>query len=570
MRQIILFILSLFLLTTAYSAAADYPIKTKAWSDFIYRGLDFEGSGQPQKAIKSYLDSLAKYQNSIALFRLGKIYRQQGHYKQAVKYFKQLLKLDSSIRLSNYYLGECLLAQNKNKQAYKFLSRAINFYPQAEAISQAFGAVKEKLGRRFFKAKKKLKDKQRKQVKLPSYLPDEEILELTVGLAKGLKQFSFSCPGEFLASDGTSSFEGRPDVFYSFVIKGKDIILKGYQDEEQYAIFLNPVKISPVADSQRQQPFYLLDIVYGQGDFWHKTIDRAYRGDIEVLVKKSSLTLINHLSVEEYLYGVLSAEIPHRSHPEALRAQAVAARTLVFRNRGRHRRDGFDFCADVHCQVYQGLLAETAPTSKAVDTTRGQILTYNNRAVETFYHSNCGGCLANDVFGSQEYLANKLDSKSGSLPRSSEEIEEWFVNPPDTFCSKSLGAKYRWQRIYDREDFFIAFGFKLEELKDFVPQERGECFHYKQVEVITAKGIEKLKGDLTIRNYFDRLRSSAFKLELKSSPQGILEMLILWGAGFGHGTGLCQEGVIAMAKEGYSYQEILEHYYPNTELEKVY
>jgi len=570
MRQIILFILSLFFFSAAHLAAADQPTKARAWSDFIYQGLSFEHSQQTNKAINSYLDSLDKYQNSIALFRLGKIYRHQGRYKQAVKYFKQLLKLDSSIRLANYYLGECLAKQNKNKEAYKFLSRAANFYPETEEISELFKAVKEKLGQNFFVTKKKLKDKQRRQVKLPSYLADEEIPKIAVGLAKGLKQFSFSCSGEFVVSDGVNTFKGEPNLFYVLVVKNKDLVLKSYQDDSQYGIFSESVKITPSGDHQRQEPLYLLDIVYGRGDFWHKTIDRAYRGNIEVLLKKATLTLINHLSVEEYLYGVLSAEIPHRSHPAALRAQAVAARTLVFKNRGRHRKEGFNFCADVHCQVYKGLLAETAPTSRAVDATRGQILKNNDRPIETFYHSNCGGCLASDVFGGQEYLTNKVDSRAGFLPRSSQEVEKWFIDPPATFCSRASGAKYRWQRIYDREDFLIAFGFQLEEFKSFNSQEKGECFHHKQVEVISAKGKSKLKGDLTIRNYFDRLRSSAFKLEIKKTPDSVSQALIIWGAGFGHGTGLCQEGAMAMARQGYSHQEILEHYYPKAELEKVY
>jgi stage II sporulation protein D len=79
-----------------------------------------------------------------------------------------------------------------------------------------------------------------------------------------------------------------------------------------------------------------------------------------------------------------------------------------------------------------------------------------------------------------------------------------------------------------------------------------------------------LKGDWEIREYFDKLKSSAFKLDIGLSFQGQTQMLFFWGGGFGHGTGMCQEGAIAMAGKGYSYKQILKHYYSNTEIKKLY
>jgi len=545
-------------------------LKKKAWYDFIYLGLAYEDLGKTNKAISSYLESLRIRKNSIALLRLAKIYRKLGNYKPAVKYFKQLIDLDSSIRIGYYYLGDCYFKLKQYKRAYKFLAKAVNFYPESKEVKELFGKVKKQLGEDFFIAKKKAKEKQRQGIKLPSYLAEEEISYISIGLAKGLKRFSFSCQGEFVISDGVKFFRGKPNTFYTILIKDKKLVLKGYEDLEEYDIFLESINIVSSGKGRQKYPFYLLDITYSQKDFWHKIIDRAYRGDIEVVAKAEGLSLINRLSIEEYLYGVLAAEIPPSVHSQALRAQAVAARTLTFRRLQRHLKEGFDLCADVHCQVYQGMSAETSSTIKAVDSTRGEILTLKDKPIETFYHSNCGGCLASDVFGQEEYLAHKIDAEEGSLPESNYEQEKWFVEKPDTFCSKVLGSNYRWQRVYDREDFLIAFGFKIEEFLEFRPKKRGECFHYQELDVITKTAKEKLKSDLAIRNYFDRLRSSAFKFELKKSSQGKTEMLIFWGAGFGHGTGFCQEGAIAMAKEGSSYQEILKHYYPKAKLEKQY
>ena len=321
---------------------------------------------------------------------------------------------------------------------------------------------------------------------------------------------------------------------------------------------------------KEKSPFYILSFSSGKGDFWHKERDRAWRGDLEVAIKGGTLSLINILSVEEYLYGVLSAEISSKAHPQALKAQAVSARTFAFRNLRRHEKDGFNFCPHVHCQVYQGVSAQTPFTDKAVRDTRGEIIVYEDKPIEIFFHANCGGCLASDVFGQSYYLKEKMDSFSLGMPRSAYEEEHWFFDLPLAFCSKRGGSEFRWQRVYDEEDFFIAFGKKLEDLKDIILKEKGDCFRYKEIEVITSGGRKSLKGNLGIRNYFDHLRSSAFKIEKRLSPQGQLTMLFFWGAGFGHGAGMCQDGAVNMAEDGYKYHQIINHYFPKAKIKKLY
>ena len=147
--------------------------------------------------------------------------------------------------------------------------------------------------------------------------------------------------------------------------------------------------------------------------------------------------------------------------------------------------------------------------------------------------------------------------------------EMWFFDIPDAFCSKDSQGNFRWQRVYDQEDFYLTFGFNLDGLKAIVPLEKGECFHYKKMQVVTSSRKIDLERDLKIRDYFDRLRSSAFKSEIKYTKQRPT-LLLFWGAGFGHGAGLCQEGAMEMANQGYSYEEILRHYYPAANIRKVY
>ncbi len=540
------------------------------WLDSLYLGLACEDLGRVRAAIKYYKHSLRFRKTSVALFRLGKIHRQRREYRTAIRYFLALIDWDPSIRPAYYYLGQCFYNQSRHEKAYKYLAKAIRFYPENTEMNTLLGKVKNKLGRSFFQAKRAKVEKERRRVKLPYYIPQEGIPSIRVGLGEGLEKISFSCPGDFVVSDSRISFKGKKENFYTIVFTPGKITLKDYAASIRYASFSLPVKITALGTEGKRAPFYILDLSYGQKTFWHKRIDRAYRGDLELLNSGKGFTLVNILSVEAYLCGVLAAEMPSKSNPQALQAQAVAARTFAVKNRNRHENKGFDLCADVHCQFYQGLSVETAATTRAVNKTRGEILAHNRRPIETLYHSNCGGCLASDTFGQHKYLANKLDRNKGLIPASSHEEEMWFLEAPSAFCARGANSKFRWQRIYDQEDFLIAFGFDLTDLRQVAPKAKGECFHYKEIEVITASGKKKLSGDFTIRNFFDRLRSSAFKLEIKRSAQGSPQLLIFWGAGFGHGSGLCQEGALAMAKEGFNYRQILKHYYPKAELINAY
>jgi len=545
-------------------------IESKDWQSFVYLGLIHQDLNNDNLAIENYLKSLGLRENSIAYFRLGKIYRKKGDYKKATKYFSRIIKFDPSIRLAYYYLGECFYQRSDYKQAYKFLAKAINFYPGVNLISEKFKVVKQKLGEDFFKLRKKAKEEKRKKVELASYVQEKDIPVVRIGLIKEAKEFSFFSPSDFSISNDNDFYSGLANKFYNFSFKKNKMILKDYQSKEVYKTFFNRVNIISLDLNQKKSPFYILSLPSGEVNFWYKQRDRAYRGDLKVIIGEKGLTLINILSVEEYLYGVLSSEMPASSPSQALRAQAVAARTFVFRNLGRHQKEGFNFCPHVHCQVYQGISAETPATIAAVRDTRGEVIVYNDKPIDILFHANCGGCLASDTFGKCNYMEEKIDSFNLDIPKSAYSEEEWFSNFPLAFCSKNRGSKFRWQRVYDREDFSIAFGGKIENLKNIILKEKGECFHYTEIEIVTSTDSKSLKGNLAIRNYFDRLRSSAFKIEKKLSGKGQTSMLLFWGAGFGHGTGMCQDGAVGMAGDGYNWRKIINHYFSPVKIKKLY
>ena len=130
---------------------------------------------------------------------------------------------------------------------------------------------------------------------------------------------------------------------------------------------------------------------YEDGDFL--SLDgQSYRGGILLKANNSNkLTVINYLPMEEYLYGVVHREMNMQNPLEALKAQAVAARTFAVVSKDRHMAEGFNVCATTHCQVYGGCKDEYPSTIKAVDETRGEIIRYRGEAAEIFYHKNSGG-----------------------------------------------------------------------------------------------------------------------------------------------------------------------------------
>ena len=562
------FLARLYYLTAQNTKAVDLlnSIKNKNYLTYLYLGLIFEDLGNNQLAAKNYLESLKYQKNTIALYRLGKIYYKRKLYRKASHFFSRVIELDSSIRLANFYLAECLMNTGDYKDAYTYSARGINFYPGNPDTKKQLMEIKDKIGKAFFVETKKAIEKARDLVKLMFYKREKNVPFIRVGLATGLAEFTYRCGGNFVISDSKQIFRGEKGKFYTFVLKDKRLYLKDYKSGVIYKKYNSPVTIK-----SEGYPFYVLDITYGESNFWHKKIDRIYRGDLKVVIDEG-ITLINFISVEEYLYGVLPAEISPSVDREALKAQAVAARSIAVKSilNPRHKNKNFDVCADVHCQVYQGASVEKDVTNRAVNDTKGEIVIYAKTPIEAIYHSNCGGCLRPDVFSKKDYYAHGFDSKKSFTGLSRYEEELWCVTFAENFCSHSSKSSYRWQRVYDAEDFAFVFGYELRDLKKIIPKEKGSCVSYKAVEITTSKEKTNITGDLNIRNYFDKLRSSAFKVDIKFSADKLPKMLFFWGTGFGHGAGMCQEGAEYMADEGYTYQEILRHYYPHTEVIKRY
>ncbi len=270
--------------------------------------------------------------------------------------------------------------------------------------------------------------------------------------------------------------------------------------------------------------------VYSFPDNYIKIGNRRYRGAFEIRRQGGGLLVINIVDLEEYLYGIIRREISTDWPIEAIKAQAVLARTFALVNK-KHKNEGFDLCSDVHCQVYGGLEAEDRTAILACSATSGEVLYYNDTLAPVYYHACCGGLISDirDVWGpSLPYL------KSMVCP----------------YCQAS--PHYNWQ--CNLSFAHIAERLRIGKVSSVERQGQGRP---KGI-IVNHQGGREIVSANKFRNIFGSNLVKSTYFEIEETWNGIK----LIGKGWGHGVGLCQWGAKGMASRGADYTEILSFYFP--------
>lgn len=291
---------------------------------------------------------------------------------------------------------------------------------------------------------------------------------------------------------------------------------------------------------------------------------KKYRGKIQISSSGNSVDIINVLDLEDYVKGVLAKEMPlgkNEKNLEALKALAVCVRTYAIQkmNEGKVY---FDIYADTRDQVYGGVDAESSVSNRAVDQTEKLILKYNNNPAIIFYHSTCGGITESsaNVFTKDEipYLKGFKDGDEPNCKISPRfQWEETFSK--ELIISRLKNYALIENQNYLLENIYVISRFssgRVNELEINLSNNSGE------VKSVIIKGNE-IRSILKNADGKSILWSTMFDVFLKS------DSVILKGKGFGHGVGLCQWGAIALSQTGSTYQEILNYYYPGTEIERI-
>jgi stage II sporulation protein D len=264
-----------------------------------------------------------------------------------------------------------------------------------------------------------------------------------------------------------------------------------------------------------------------------------YRGRVLLVPRNGGLTAINYVDLEEYLYSVLGAEMDGGWPQEALKSQAVAARTYALYK--RQRSNGiFDVGDDQTWQVYKGLITESTGTRSAVSATRGQVLIYNGQAILAAFHSSSGGHTENveDVWNEPlPYLRGVPDFDQGTP------VFEWTKTFSQADLSKRISG--------------------VGNITAMTPQRTSAYGSILTMKVVGDKGVRVISGEDIAAAL--GLRSTRFQVNRKSGTTSFQ----VTGRGFGHGVGLSQWGAYNLARAGYNYQQILAHYYRNTNLAKI-
>jgi len=274
---------------------------------------------------------------------------------------------------------------------------------------------------------------------------------------------------------------------------------------------------------------------------------RTYRGTMEIIKAKGNrLLLVNELDLESYIKGVLYHEVTHRWPMEAMKAQAVAARTYALYQIHQNQEQNYHVTSDIYSQVYGGRSAERYRTNIAVERTKGEILMYDGKILPAYFHSNSGG-----------YTEDAKELWGHDLPPLKGRKDDYALSAPNANWKKNFWSK-------DVQSKLIASGYNAGLIKDIRVRERTASGRVKTLEIESQDGKVLTIPGKKFREILgpNIIKSNMYEVVM----QGYYFDLV--GKGWGHGVGLCQWGAYEMARQRFGYQEILSFYYPGAKLIK--
>ena len=278
--------------------------------------------------------------------------------------------------------------------------------------------------------------------------------------------------------------------------------------------------------------------------------EKWYRGSMCVILTGNQLTAVNYVDLEEYLYSVVGAEMPTNWSLEALKAQAVAARSYVLYQRQNSATAIFDVGDTTTWQVYGGLEEEAASTRAAVDATRGQVLTYDGHIINAVFHACAGG-----------FTENVEDVWSSPLPYLR------AVRSPDENI-----AECQWTQTFTAQQLSQKLDYRGT-ISAIVPtfDDRGRVASLR-IEGSTGSRVisgEDARKALEVRSTLFTLEPTRGRVAALGNLPSAPDSFLLIGRGNGHGIGLSQWGAKVLAEQGYSYSQILSHYYTGVSLARI-
>ena len=272
---------------------------------------------------------------------------------------------------------------------------------------------------------------------------------------------------------------------------------------------------------------------------------QRYRGTLDIIQKSNKKFLVvNTVELEQYVRGVLYREVSHRWPMEAMKAQAVAARTYALYQMKKNKNDEYDVTGDIYSQVYGGKNAERFRTNIAVKRTAGEILAYNDKVLPAYFHASCGG-----------HTENARNIWGEDLPP--------LAGVPCSFCAFAPHATWKRNfRSQDIQDKLSASGFPIGPIADIRVMSRNHSGRINNLQFSARDGKTTLIPGIRFRAIIgpNIIKSNNYEVTMKGYYFDLV------GKGWGHGVGMCQWGAHQMAEERRKYDEILSFYYPGAKI----
>jgi stage II sporulation protein D len=274
---------------------------------------------------------------------------------------------------------------------------------------------------------------------------------------------------------------------------------------------------------------------------------KGFRDVIEILPLEKGLLVINELPVEDYLAGIINSEISSQWPIEAVKAQAVVARSYAIFQMKARKDMPYQLESTVMDQVYDGYDGEDSRAVRGVRETAGEVLTYQGKVIQAFFHSSCGG-------------HTEASDKVWSV------AEPYLKGVTCKYCLASPSV--RWEKTIPLEKLEALLrkgGYNVRDICGIIPLSRDESDRIVSMCILYSGGSKNISAvDFRKTIGYGVIRSTDFDVRISG------EDAVFSGKGYGHGVGLCQWGAEKRAEEGFNYREILSYYYPGTTLEKLY
>ena len=547
-----------------------------------------EGMGE-NKLAKDNLRHAAKGKNhtSLSNYLLGLLYENDKKWNKAADAFGKAVAYDHQFTEARRHYARALEQDKQYDEAYRQYRMIRSASPRDAAAKAAIARLLPKLT----KTEKELtprKERRRHTIVKPVVSLEGRLQPLRVALGttaggrpstRNSLIFTPSHPFRItLKNSGKTLAIGQAkETWRAELHKGKASLLS--PSGKRYA-FSGAVIITPKSASAQEGATILIEkIMSGAGMTWASVDDKEYRGRLEIIhdKKRNTLLPVNLVNIEEYLMGVMSSEMPAQFPMNALRAQAVLARTYALKHLGKHKTYGYDLCDTQNCQVYGGVSAESEAGNAAVESTMGQVLMYKGKPVEAVFSANAGG-FTQSAKGAgwyqTPYLIPTSDYKDFDFDKLQPyQFKSLLQHPHDAYSryDKHVSrAAYRWARVIAEEDLRQIIKRQRKDIgriTAIIPQQRGRSGYVSRVLVQGTKGSVTLTKENSIRsNLAPGMLRSTYFIVVPHYENRVLKNFVFYGGGWGHGVGFCQTGAAGRAEAGQEYPEILSHYFPGTEL----